>query len=136
MIREINKDILFLSKKSVDATINDLNILKDLEDTLKANSYRCVGLAANMIGFSKNIISFYDKDKIVSMINPIIIQRKDEYETEEGCLSLDGVRKCIRYKVITVSFFDKDFKKKIKTYRAFTAEIIQHEIDHLMGIII
>ncbi|MCR5787108.1 MAG: peptide deformylase [Acholeplasmatales bacterium] len=136
MIKEINKDIIFLKIKSVDATIADLDIVKDLEDTLLFNKKICVGLAANMIGVSKNIISFFDKENIVTMINPIITLKDKEYQTEEGCLSLDGVRKCIRYNVITVTYFDKNFNKKIKTYRGFTAEIIQHEIDHLNGIII
>lgn len=136
MIREINRDIFILSQKSVTATENDRQTGEDLLKTLIANSERCVGMAANMIGALKNIIAINDNNNYLVMYNPEILKADKEYETEEGCLSLDGVRKTKRYKKIKVRYLDKDFKIKIKTYEGFTAQIIQHEIDHLSGIII
>ena len=137
MIRNIVKDIEFLKIVSSDATKDDLHIAADLIDTLTFNRHRCVGMAANMIGYSKRIIIFEDYDKkLVVMINPIILKCNDEYETMEGCLSLDGERTTKRYHSIKVQYYDMDFKMKIKTYRDFQAQIIQHEIDHLNGIII
>ncbi len=136
MTREINRDIFILSQKSVPATENDRQTGEDLLETLIANSERCVGMAANMIGVLKNIIAVNDNNDYIVMYNPQIIKADKEYETEEGCLSLDGVRKTKRYKKIKVRYLDKDFKIKIKTYEDFTAQIIQHEIDHLSGIII
>lgn len=136
MIREINRDIFILSQKSVTATENDRQTGEDLLETLIANSERCVGMAANMIGALKNIIAINDNNNYLVMYNPEILKADKEYETEEGCLSLDGVRKTKRYKKIKVRYLDKDFKIKIKTYEGFTAQIIQHEIDHLSGIII
>lgn len=136
MIKEINRDIFILSQKSVPATENDRQTGEDLLETLIANSERCVGMAANMIGVSKNIIAINDNNNYTVMYNPEILKADKEYETEEGCLSLDGVRKTKRYRKIKVRYLDKDFKIKIKTYDVFTAQIIQHEIDHLSGIII
>lgn len=136
MIKEINRDIFILSQKSVPATENDRQTGEDLLETLIANSERCVGMAANMIGVSKNIIAINDNNNYTVMYNPEILRADKEYETEEGCLSLDGVRKTKRYRKIKVRYLDKDFKIKIKTYDGFTAQIIQHEIDHLSGIII
>lgn len=136
MIREINRDIFILSQKSVTATENDRQTGEDLLETLIANSERCVGMAANMIGALKNIIAINDNNNYLVMYNPEILKADKEYETEEGCLSLDGLRKTKRYKKIKVRYLDKDFKIKIKTYEGFTAQIIQHEIDHLSGIII
>lgn len=136
MTREINRDIFILSQKSVPATENDRQTGEDLLETLIANSERCVGMAANMIGVLKNIIAVNDNNDYIVMYNPQIIKADKEYETEEGCLSLDGVRKTKRYRKIKVRYLDKDFKIKIKTYEDFTAQIIQHEIDHLSGIII
>lgn len=136
MIKEINRDIFILSQKSVPATENDRQTGEDLLETLIANSERCVGMAANMIGVSKNIITINDNNNYTVMYNPEILKADKEYETEEGCLSLDGVRKTKRYRKIKVRYLDKDFKIKIKTYDGFTAQIIQHEIDHLSGIII
>lgn len=136
MIKEINRDIFILSQKSVPATENDRQTGEDLLETLIANSERCVGMAANMIGISKNIIAINDNNNYTVMYNPEILKADKEYETEEGCLSLDGVRKTKRYRKIKVRYLDKDFKIKIKTYDGFTAQIIQHEIDHLSGIII
>ncbi len=136
MIKEINRDIFILSQKSVPATENDRQTGEDLLETLIANSERCVGMAANMIGVPKNIIAINDNNNYTVMYNPEILKADKEYETEEGCLSLDGVRKTKRYRKIKVRYLDKDFKIKIKTYDGFTAQIIQHEIDHLSGIII
>ena len=136
MIKEINRDIFILSQKSVPATENDRQTGEDLLETLIANSERCLGMAANMIGVSKNIIANNDNNNNTLMYNPEILKADKEYETEEGCLSLDGVRKTKRYRKIKVRYLDKDFKIKIKTYDGFTAQIIQHEIDHLSGIII
>jgi len=137
MIKNIMRDEKFLSIVSIDATIEDLSIGNDLIDTLRFNRSRCVGMAANMIGVSKRIIIFEDENKnYIVMYNPVIIKKEGEYETEEGCLSLDGVRKTKRYKKIKVEYLDYEFRKRIKTYSGFTAQIIQHEIDHCNGIII
>ncbi len=137
MVKNINRDINILSKKSEDMTRDDLQVAYDLIDTLKFNRHRCVGMAANMIGVLKNCIVFIDsKENINIMINPKIIKKDGEYKTEEGCLSLDGVRPTTRFKKIKVEYLDLDFKLKIKTYTDYTAQIIQHEIDHLFGIII
>lgn len=136
MIKEINRDIFILSQKSVPATENDRQTGEDLLETLIANSERCVGMAANMIGVLKNIIAINDNGNYIVMYNPEILKADKEYETEEGCLSLDGVRKTKRYRKIKVRYLDNDFKIKIKTYDGFTAQIIQHEVDHLNGIII
>ncbi len=137
MIKTIVTDINFLKEPSSDVNKEDLFISEDLIDTLKFNRNRCVGMAANMIGYQKNMIVFInDKEEMEVMINPKIIKCDGKYETKEGCLSLVGERSCIRYKKIKVSYYTKDFKERIKTYTGFTAEIIQHEIDHLEGIII
>ncbi len=137
MIKNIVHDTKFLAIRSIDATIDDKYIIDDLKDTLLLNKSRCVGMAANMIGYHKNIIIFEDKNKNYQiMVNPTIIKKEQEYETEEGCLSLEGVRKTKRYKKIKVKYLDELFRERIKTYTDFEAEIIQHEIDHLFGIII
>ncbi|MBE6137419.1 MAG: peptide deformylase [Erysipelotrichaceae bacterium] len=137
MVKNIVRDRLLLAIKSVDATIDDLYLANDLIDTLKFNRSRCVGMAANMIGVSKKVIIFEDENKnYVVMFNPIIIKKEMEYETEEGCLSLEGVRPTKRYKKIKVEYLDFEFRKRNKSYSGFTAQIIQHEMDHLEGIII
>lgn len=136
MIKEINRDIFLLSQKSTPATENDRQTGEDLLETLIANSEHCVGMAANMIGVLKSIIAINDNGDYILMYNPEIIKSDGAYETEEGCLSLDGVRKTKRYKKIKVRYLDRNFKIKIKTYKGFTAQIIQHETDHLSGIII
>ena len=137
MIKNICKDIEFLKLKGTDLTKDELYVVDDLVDTLRFNLKRCVGMAANMIGYSKNAIVFVDeKENIVSMINPVILKKEGEYKANEGCLSLDGTRDTIRFKKIKVQYLDRDFKIKIKTFKDFTAQIIQHEIDHLFGIII
>ncbi len=137
MKREIVTDQFFLSQKSEAATKEDLPVAADLLDTVKANAERCVGMAANMIGVSKTILVALIGKEYVIMINPKIVDRsKLIYETEEGCLSLDGVRHTTRYKAITVEYLDKKWKKQKKTYKDFEAQIIQHEIDHFEGKII
>ena len=136
MIKNIVKDVMFLSQKAEEATRDDLWIAKDLMDTLKANAERCVGLAANMIGCNKSIICVSMGMYQMVMINPKITSKKGQYETEEGCLSLIGVRKCQRYEEIEVDYHDTNFNKKHGKYSGFVAEIIQHEIDHTNGIII
>lgn len=136
MVREIVKDLIFLSQKSKPATKLDLNIVNDLQDTLLAHKDSCVGMAANMIGYHKSII-IVDTGLInMVMINPKIIKKFKPYETEEGCLSLLGVRNTKRYENIEVEYEDILFKKTRKTFNGFTAQIIQHEIDHCNGIII
>lgn len=137
MIKNINKDIKSLMIKSIPATIDDLSIGEDLKDTLLFNKDKCVGMASNMIGISKAIICFFDEfNNIIIMYNPKIIKASNEYEAEEGCLSLEGVRKTKRYNKIKLEYYNENFQKRIKSYNGFTAEIIQHEIDHINGIII
>ncbi|MBE6424265.1 peptide deformylase [Succinivibrio dextrinosolvens] len=136
MIRDIVRDETFLSLKSETATKKDYQIAIDLVDTLRAHADECVGMAANMIGFNKNIIIVNVHDDYVVMYNPVIVAKEGEYETEEGCLSLDGVRKCTRYKKIEVEYSDINWKKKVKKFSGFTAQIVQHEVDHLNGVLI
>ncbi len=136
MIREICKDTFILGRKSVPATKNDMPVVVDLLDTLKANANQCVGMAANMIGVSKCIIAYSVGTMNKPMINPIIIKRSDSYETEEGCLSLNGARKTTRYRSIEVEFLDRNFEKQRQTFTDFPAQIIQHEVDHCNGVLI
>lgn len=136
MIRPIMKDVLFLSQKSEPATKNDIAVVDDLIDTLRVNLEYCVGMAANMIGVKKRILVFSIGNIIVPMINPVILKKEKAYETEESCLSLTGFRKTKRYETIEVEYFDRDFKKHKQIFDGFTAQIIQHEIDHFEGIII
>lgn len=136
MIRPIVKDILFLGQKSEPATEQDLSVGEDLQDTLQANRDRCVGMAANMIGVKKKIIIVNMGMINVVMYNPAIIRKDTPYETEEGCLSLPGVRKTIRFQNIEVEYLDAGWKKHRQKYSGWTAQIIQHEIDHLSGILI
>ena len=133
MIKEIIKDPVFLSQKSVEAGEKDFPIAEDLLDTLNANKERCVGLAANMIGKSKRIIVIENDGAEEIMFNPVIIKQSERYVTEEGCLSLDGLRKTYRWKKIKVKYQNIDFQTRIKTYTGGTAQIIQHEIDHCNG---
>ena len=136
MVKPIMKDVFFLGQKSEPATRADLQVGRDLQDTLKANRDRCVGMAANMIGVKKNVIivnmGFID----VVMFNPIIVSKSVPYETEEGCLYLDGVRPTTRYQNIEVEYYDFNWKKQKTKLQGWTAQIAQHEIDHLTGIII
>ncbi|MGN0415829.1 MAG: peptide deformylase [Agathobacter sp.] len=136
MIRPIMRDVFFLGQKSEPATKEDLHIGRDLQDTLQANRERCVGMAANMIGVKKNIIIVNMGIINMVMFNPVIIKRDTPYETEEGCLSLDGVRKTIRYQNIEVEYYDFSWKKQRQKLTGWTAQICQHEIDHLEGRII
>lgn len=138
MVKSIVRDVLFLKRKSVPAKncTADLQTATDLLETLSANRERCVGMAANMIGENKNIIAVTVGFFNIVMFNPKIVSKNGEYETEEGCLSLDGVRKTKRFEEIEVEYLDINFKKQRKKYSGFTAQIIQHEIDHLNGTII
>ncbi|MDO5409203.1 MAG: peptide deformylase [Lachnospiraceae bacterium] len=136
MIRPIMKDVFFLSQKSEPATIADKQVGQDLLDTLAAHTHECVGMAANMIGIRKNIIVVNMGFVNLVMFNPKITKKSGKYETEEGCLSLIGVRPCTRYKEITVEYEDMNFKKQKITLKDWPAQICQHEIDHLAGIII
>ena len=130
------KDVLFLKQKADIATKEDLQIVIDLLDTLKANEEHCVGMAANMIGVNKSIIVVASGPFQFAMINPVITKKSGEYKTEEGCLSLDGVRPCIRYDEIEVDYLDSNFKPQHGKYSGFTAQVIQHEIDHCCGVVI
>lgn len=136
MVKEIMRDPMFLQRKSVDAGPMDMPTAIDLLDTLKANFEGCVGMAANMIGVSKRIIAISDNGKYILMFNPEIVKAYGEYETEEGCLSLDGERKTKRFKTIQVKYTTDKFKQTTRTFTGFTAQIIQHEIDHCNGILI
>ena len=137
MVKEIIHDPILLKIQSKDAVSEDLQIAKDLAETLEAHKGGCVGMAANMIGIHKRIIAFYDNDKIITMFNPEIISKSQPYETKEGCLSLLGEpRPVIRYKSIKVRYQDKYMKFHEKRFSGFTAQVIQHEIDHCDGILI
>ena len=136
MIKQIVHDPFFLGQKSEEATKADIKTAKDLLDTLAANRAGCVGMAANMIGVRKRIIVFDNNGKDMVMMNPVIIEKAGEYETEEGCLSLAGIRKTKRFQFITVSYQDMEMKKKTEKFFGWTAQIIQHEIDHCSGILI
>ena len=136
MNKPIVRDILFLSQKSDPAAPADLSVGQDLQDTLKAQKDRCVGMAANMIGVKKRIIIVSLGFVNLVMYNPVILKKDTPYETEEGCLSLSGVRKTTRYQNIEVEYLDSSWKKHRQKYSGWTAQIIQHEMDHLSGIII
>lgn len=136
MIRPIVRDILFLGQKSEIATKSDIAVIDDLVDTLRANLEHYVGMAANMIGIKKRILVFSVGNIIVPMVNPVILKKEKSYETEESCLSLTGFRKTMRYERIEVEYFDRNFKKHKEIFTGFTAQIIQHEMDHFEGIII
>ena len=137
MVRELVHDPLLLGIKSTDATPADLPVARDLLDTLLAHRESCVGMAANMIGFRKNIIVFDCEGKPMLMFNPRILKAEGEYEAEEGCLSLlGGPRKTRRFQKIKVEYQTEKFQTRLKTYTGWTAQIIQHEIDHCNGILI
>lgn len=136
MVKQIVRDILFLGQKSEPATKADLQVGRDLQDTLRANRERCVGMAANMIGVKKNIIIISMGFLDVVMFNPVIVSKSGPYETEEGCLSLDGVRKTTRYQNMEVEYYDFDWKKQRQKLSGWTAQICQHEMDHLEGRVI
>ena len=138
MQREIMTSIPFLSQSSAEAlnTPEDLAVAQDLEDTLDAHRKGCVGMAANMIGVQKRIIAFENGGAYELMLNPTIVRQSEPYETEEGCLSLTGTRKTKRWQTIKVQWQNEKFQPRIKTFSGWTAEIIQHELDHCDGIII
>ena len=136
MIRPIMKNVMFLAQKSEPATPDDIQVVRDLLDTLKAHEDGCVGMAANMIGVKKRIIAVNMGFMNVPMINPVITSKSGKYETEEGCLSLIGTRKTTRYENIEVEYCDINWKKQRGKFSGWTAQIIQHECDHLEGIII
>lgn len=136
MVKKIVRDPLFLAQRSEPATEADKQVVTDLLDTLRANLDRCVGMAANMIGVKKAVIVVAAGPFQFAMVNPVITKKTGGYETEEGCLSLDGVRPCIRYQEIEVDYLDADFKPQHGKYSGFIAQIIQHEIDHCNGVVI
>lgn len=136
MIREIIRDQFFLRMPSRPAAAGDIPIADDLTETLKGNADRCVGMAANMIGENVRIIAFIDGGKIIEMFNPVLLRGEKPYQTQEQCLSLDGSRPARRYQTIRVQWQTRDFKTRIRTFSGFTAQIIQHELDHLEGILI
>ena len=136
MVREIMKDPFFLGQKSEPATKEDVAIGRDLMDTLRAHRDGCVGMAANMIGVNKRIIIFDDQGEYQVMFNPVIVKRSGPYEAEEGCLSLSGTRRTKRFETIKVQWRNERFQTRLKTFTGWTAEIIQHEIDHCEGVLI
>ena len=136
MIQPIVKDPIFLGRKSREATAEDLPIAQDLLDTLAAHEDGCVGMAANMIGQAVRIIAFDNEGSYMVMLNPEIVKCAGQYETEEGCLSLEGVRKTKRYRSIKVQYQNEKLQIRLKTFTGWTAQIIQHEIDHCNGILI
>ena len=136
MQKELNHDPVFLAQKSVPASEDDIQTADDLTDTLRANREICVGMAANMIGVSKRIIVFDNGGVLFEMFNPEITAASEPYETEESCLSVSGTRKVTRYRRITVRYQTRRMKTRTQTFRGWTAQIIQHEIDHTNGILI
>ena len=136
MVKPIMKDIFFLGQKSEPATRDDLQVGRDLQDTLQANRAGCVGMAANMIGIRKRVIIVNRGLADLVMFNPVLLKKDTPYETEEGCLSLAGVRKTTRYEHIEVEYYDMKWKKKRLKLSGWEAQICQHELDHLEGILI
>ena len=136
MVREIMRDEAFLSQKAEPATLEDLPVAQDLMDTLTTHRDGCVGMAANMIGVCRRIIVFDNKGKHMVMFNPEIIKKSGPYEAEEGCLSLTGTRKARRWQSIKVQYQNERFQTRFKTFTGWTAQIIQHEIDHCEGVLI
>ena len=136
MIRTICKDVIFLARKAEPATTADLPVAADLLETLEYHRDGCVGMAANMIGVNKRIIAFDNEGEYLLMFNPVILKKTGPYETEEGCLSLTGVRPVKRWQTIKVQWQNEKFQQRIKNFTGWTAQIIQHEIDHCEGILI
>lgn len=136
MIKPIVRDIFFLGQKAERAVKVDIAIGRDLLDTLQANRERCVGMAANMIGVRKAVIVVHMGAADIVMFNPVVLKKEGPYEAEEGCLSLDGVRTTTRYEYIEVEFYDMSWKKRRQKLRGLPAQICQHELDHLEGILI
>ena len=136
MVREIVKDPIFLGRKSREATVADLPVARDLLDTLEANRERCVGMAANMIGQAVRIIAFDNEGSWMVMLNPEIVKASGQYETEEGCLSLEGLRKTKRFRSVKLRYQTEQMQVRLKSFTGWTAQIIQHELDHCNGILI
>ena len=136
MIRPILHDPLFLAQKAENATEADRQVVRDLLDTLQAHRDRCVGMAANMIGKNVAIIAIFEGGAITVMLNPEIVEKSGEYEAEEGCLSLSGVRKTRRFREITVRYQDERWNRRVRRLSGFPAQIVQHEVDHLNGVLI
>ena len=136
MVKQIMKDVFFLEQKSEPATKADLQVGRDLQDTLQANRADCVGMAANMIGVKKRVIIVNMGFVDIVMFNPVLLSKNTPYETEEGCLSLTGVRKTTRYENIEVEYYDMNWKKQRQKLSGWPAQICQHELDHLEGILI
>ncbi len=137
MVKDLMHDPIFLARKSAAATKDDLDVAQDLLDTLAAHQETCVGMAANMIGVCKRIIAFDNGGSYLVMLNPEIVKQSGEYDAEESCLSLlGGPRKTKRYRKIKVQFQTLDFQTRLKTFEGWTAQIIQHEIDHCNGVLI
>lgn len=136
MIREIMKDRVFLARKSEPAAIADMPVAQDLLETLAAHADECVGMAANMIGVNKRIIAFAEDGRRTVLFNPEIVRKSGPYTAQEGCLSLDGIREAQRFHKIQVRFQDERFRPRMKTFDGWTAQIIQHEIDHCNGVLI
>ena len=136
MIRELCKDEAFLAQKAEPATADDLVVAQDLLETLAVHKDGCVGMAANMIGVNKRIIAFDNEGEYMVMFNPVIVKKSGSYKAEEGCLSLTGTRYTKRFQTIKVQLQNEKFQTRLKTFTGWTAEIIQHEIDHCDGIII
>lgn len=136
MVRDICKDEGLLAQKAQPATLDDLDTSRDLLDTLIAHKMGCVGMAANMIGINKRIIAFDNEGTYMVMLNPVIVKRSGPYEAEEGCLSLSGTRRARRWRSIKVRWQNERFQERCKTFTGWTAQIIQHELDHCEGILI
>ena len=136
MIKPIVRDPIFLSQKSAPATVLDLPTAQDLRDTLQAHRDGCVGMAANMIGVAKRIVIFDDGGGATVLFEPEILKGSGAYEAEEGCLSLTGTRKARRFRTIKVQYQNERFETRLKSYTGFTAQIIQHELDHCDGVLI
>ena len=137
MVRELMHDPIFLAQKSLPATAEDLEVVRDLLDTLAFHQDSCVGMAANMIGVARRIIAFDNERTHMAMLNPEILKAEGEYETEEGCLSLlGGPRRTKRFRKIKVRYQNLQLQTRIKTFTGWTAQIIQHEVDHCNGILI
>ena len=136
MVRDIVRDQFFLRIPSRPATAEDIPVADALMETLRANAERCVGMAANMIGANVRIIAISDDGKYMEMFNPVIMKKDGPFDTVEGCLSLDGTRPVRRYRSIKVQWQTRDMKSRVRAFTGFTAQIIQHEVDHLSGIII
>ena len=136
MVRPLMTDTVFLAQKAQPADAGDVAVADDLLDTLKAHEDGCVGMAANMIGVRKRIICVTDGNRALLMYNPQILEQVNAYQTSEGCLSLIGERPCTRYRRIKVEYLDENFVHRIKNFSGYTAEIIQHEIDHCNGVVV